>query len=320
MRFEVIDNCPVPAELADEVRELKRLSGAILNSCDRSPEAEPLLRRLGKMSQRQLHDGFVRGLPGFNPANLPGRSTHERRNDGVAYAGRVGAPLRYWQVGMDWSDTPAVLRAARKRGWIATVTYPNNPREHHHVNFRRTPRVKRVRPLKRDSSGPEVRLLQARLHRLFSPIDGKRYLAGRPAGKTATFGPRTEAALERFQTEHHARADGFYGEHANAQLLVALRRQRQLDSEGLRRGGGRVGLVWLMQSRLKRAVDGQGRSYFPLRPNGRFGPKTETCVKRFQRERGLAADGIFGPKTKAKLLALLRAQRAQPPSRVAPTR
>ena len=309
MRFEVVDNCPVPADLADEVRELKRLTGAALNSCDRSPQAEPMLRKLGKMSQRQLFEGFQAGRPGFNPANPPGRSTHERRNDGVAYAGLAGAPLRFWQVGMDWSNAPAILEAARKRSWIATLTYPNNPKERHHVNFRKEPRFKRMRVLKRSSSGPDVRLLQGRLHRLFSPIDGKRYLAEKPTGAKAIFGEKTELALKRFQKEHHSEADGIYGEHSQAQLLVALRRQKQLDAQGLRLGGGRIGIVWLMQARLKRAKDKEGKSYFPHRLNGRFGPKTQECVKRFQREQGLEADGIFGPRTKAKLLAVLKAQK-----------
>ncbi|HWM13208.1 MAG TPA: hypothetical protein VNO56_01865, partial [Gaiellaceae bacterium] len=54
IEFEIIDNCPVPQALADEVLALKQKTGAALNSCDRSPEAEPFLKRLGKMSQRQL--------------------------------------------------------------------------------------------------------------------------------------------------------------------------------------------------------------------------------------------------------------------------
>lgn len=32
MKFEVIDGCPVPADVADAVREIKRRSGAVLSS------------------------------------------------------------------------------------------------------------------------------------------------------------------------------------------------------------------------------------------------------------------------------------------------
>ena len=310
MRFEVVDGCPVPAALADEVRELKRLTGAALNSCDRSPEAEPMLRRLGKMSQRQLFDGFIAGLPGFNPANPPGRSTHERRNDGIAFPGPAGMRLRYWQVGMDWSNAPAVTDAARRRGWIATLTYPNNPREGHHVNFRRLPRLASTRVLKHGSRGPDVLLLERRLHRLLSPFDGKGYMAESHGRPQTRFGKSVEAGLRRFQKDHHLKADGVYGEHTHAQLLLALRRQKRLGREGLRKGQRSIGLVWQMQRRLARATDAQGTSYFPHRPTGRFGAKTEECLKHFQRDEGLEPDGVFGPKTSAALLRLLRGERA----------
>jgi peptidoglycan hydrolase-like protein with peptidoglycan-binding domain len=309
VRFEVIDSCPVPTELADEIREIKRKTGAVLNSCDRSPEAEPLLRQHGKMSQRQLFEGWVARRPGFNPANPPGRSTHERRNDGIAYLGPAGMPLRYWQVGMDWSNSEAVLAAARGRGWIATLTYPSNPLEGHHVNFRHEPKLPRTRVLKVGSRGADVALMQRRLHRLCSPFDGGRYLKGKPKGVGNVFGEETAEALKRFQTEHKLTADGIYGEQSHAQLLVSLRRQEQLRDEGLKKGGGRIGLVWLMQRRLKKAKDAQGNSYFPHRPNGRFGEKTEECVKRFQRDRGLDPDGIFGPLSDAALRKLLKEQR-----------
>ncbi|WAT79625.1 N-acetylmuramoyl-L-alanine amidase [Bacillus safensis] len=40
--------------------------------------------------------------------------------------------------------------------------------------------------------------------------------------------------------------------------------------------------------------------------DGYYGVKTTDAVKRFQLKHGLAADGIYGPKTKAKLEALLK--------------
>jgi peptidoglycan hydrolase-like protein with peptidoglycan-binding domain len=36
-------------------------------------------------------------------------------------------------------------------------------------------------------------------------------------------------------------------------------------------------------------------------PDGKFGPATESAVKRLQKANGLVADGIVGPKTLAKL-------------------
>lgn len=40
--------------------------------------------------------------------------------------------------------------------------------------------------------------------------------------------------------------------------------------------------------------------------NGYYGAKTANAVKRFQSMYGLACDGVYGPKTKAKLEALLK--------------
>ncbi|ULN58975.1 peptidoglycan-binding protein [Bacillus subtilis] len=40
--------------------------------------------------------------------------------------------------------------------------------------------------------------------------------------------------------------------------------------------------------------------------DGYYGPKTANAVKRFQLMNGLVADGIYGPKTKAKLAAKLK--------------
>ncbi|WP_262419766.1 peptidoglycan-binding domain-containing protein, partial [Bacillus licheniformis] len=39
---------------------------------------------------------------------------------------------------------------------------------------------------------------------------------------------------------------------------------------------------------------------------GYYGPKTANAVKRFQLMHRLSADGIYGPKTKAKLESLLK--------------
>jgi peptidoglycan hydrolase-like protein with peptidoglycan-binding domain len=40
----------------------------------------------------------------------------------------------------------------------------------------------------------------------------------------------------------------------------------------------------------------------PLAKDGDFGPKTEAAVKKYQRDRGLSADGIVGRNTWARII------------------
>jgi peptidoglycan hydrolase-like protein with peptidoglycan-binding domain len=225
VEFAIIDDCPVPKELADEIVAIKAESGASLNSCDRSPEAEPILKRVGKQSQAQLYDGFIHHRPGYNPANPPGRSTHERRNDGVAYPGNAGDQLEYWQVGMDWTNPPAVIKAASKRGWIVTTTYPNSAHEAQHLNFRKEPEQDDP-TLRVTNEGPNVKRMAGILAAIKSPVNQQPYLPE----AFPHFGPKVEAAVKRFQEEHHQKADGICGPQTWAQLHVA-QRQHQADPE-----------------------------------------------------------------------------------------
>lgn len=222
MEFAVIDDCPVPAELADEIRKVKQISGAHLNSCDRSPEAEPILQQYGKHSQQQLYDAFINHQPGAHPANPPGRSTHERRNDGVAYPGPAGEQLEYWQVGMDWDNPPAATAAARTLGWIATVTYPGSVGEAQHVNFRREPETG-IPSANPGDDGADVQKITHVLATIHSPVNRQPYLPE----AFPHYGPQVIAAVKRFQTEHHQTADGIVGPHTATQLAVALRQFEQ---------------------------------------------------------------------------------------------
>jgi putative peptidoglycan binding protein len=218
VKFKLINCKPVPAKLYHELVAMGFGRDITLNSCDRSQAGVNFARGQGcsLSSQAELFNGFIRGLPGFNPANPPGRSTHERRNDGVAYVGPAGMPLRYWQVGIDCSNAPLACARARERGWIATLTYPGNPREGHHINFRREPKLRIFRPLKKGSGGRRVKQLTARLAYL-----------GYLDKATGGFGDKVEEALRRFQHDTHAAVDGIYGIHTHKQLLQDVRGRKR---------------------------------------------------------------------------------------------
>jgi peptidoglycan hydrolase-like protein with peptidoglycan-binding domain len=52
------------------------------------------------------------------------------------------------------------------------------------------------------------------------------------------------------------------------------------------------------------------RGYGSLEVTGRFDEPTAAAVRRFQQEAGLETDGVVGPQTRPKLLALMRLRRA----------
>lgn len=248
MKFRLINCKPVPAKLYDELVAMGFGRDITLNSCDRTQAGVNFARQQGctLSSQAELFSGFAAGLPGFNPANRPGQSTHERRNDGVAYPGPVGMPLRYWQVGIDSSNSPLALARARERGWVATLTYPGSPREAQHINFRKEPLLVVFRPLKKGSRGRRVSTLTARLAYLGYDVE-----------RTGGFGDRVEAAVKHFQRDWQLPRDGQVGVHTQKQLEVAVRGKKRCRKAALRvkdkaqrdRALDRCGVRWGAQRR-----------------------------------------------------------------------
>lgn len=139
----------MPAKLAPFLNILLKRSGASLQSCYRGDDARALLNHLGKSSQTQLWQGYQDHRPGFNPANPPGFSTHELHSDGVAYPHVPrGGKLLWWQCGIDIDDAHVerFIAHARKLGWDVWRPYPAGS-EYHHVNFRKAPRLAKVKSL-----------------------------------------------------------------------------------------------------------------------------------------------------------------------------
>ena len=131
----------------------------------------------------------------------------------------------------------------------------------------------------RHGSG-RVRALQRRLDRageVPGAIDGR-------------YGPATERAVRRFQAAHGLVVDGIAG----PVTLAALSGSGLYPGAGYRTGSG-SGRVRGLQRRLDRAGERPG----PI--DGRYGPRTEQAVRRFQAAHGLVVDGIAGPLTLARL-------------------
>ena len=127
------------------------------------------------------------------------------------------------------------------------------------------------------SGSPRVRGLQRRLA-------GAGFSPGRVDG---CYGPQTEDAVARFQAARGLRVDGTAG---RVTLAALLRRSTVLyPGAGYTAQGS--GQVRALQRRLREA----GFSPGPI--DGRYGPRTERAVARFQAAHGLGVDGTAGPET-----------------------
>ena len=148
------------------------------------------------------------------------------------------------------------------------------------------------------NGAPAVRAVQQQLSREGwqpGPIDG-------------LYGPRTEAAVTRFQAAARVGVDGIVGPHTRGALTRA-------HNEPLRRGAGFAQpdgspRVRSLQVRLRK--DG-------LRPgpvDGLFGPRTQAAVQRLQRHNDVPATGVVNART---VRALAHPRPSKPEQQPAPT-
>jgi len=118
----------------------------------------------------------------------------------------------------------------------------------------------------------------------------QRRLAGlgdSPGAIDGRYGPRTEQAVMRFQAARRLHVDGIAGPQTTAALASA--NHMLVPGDGYVPGGS--GQVRSLQRHLAQAG-------FPPGPiDGKYGPRTEQAVTRFQAARHLHIDGIAGPQT-----------------------
>ncbi len=140
--------------------------------------------------------------------------------------------------------------------------------------------------LRLNSSGTDVRNLQQDLTTL-----GYYW-----AEITGNFGEKTRDAVKRFQEKNNLAADGVAGSDTLNAINAALKKAGYSSSSTVPTG---TSLSLNMKNdavlALQKALAALG--YYDGELTGNFGNKTEDAVKKFQRSRGITADGIAGPKT-----------------------
>jgi N-acetylmuramoyl-L-alanine amidase len=143
------------------------------------------------------------------------------------------------------------------------------------------------RPIRRGHRSTEVEDVQARLRALGLVI----------GDEPGEFSDETVQAVRAFQQERGLLVDGVVGPDTWNELVEATRRlgDRTLY---LTRPYMRGDDVLALQERLNALGFDAGRA------DGIFGPDTDQAVRAFQKEYGVAEDGMFGPRSHASLAGL----------------
>ncbi|MBD2437910.1 peptidoglycan-binding protein [Nostoc sp. FACHB-110] len=145
--------------------------------------------------------------------------------------------------------------------------------------------------LMKGDEGEDVRVLQEKLR-----VAGYYY-----GNATGIFGPITEESVKRFQDAYNLNVDGIVGPATLSKLPQSgvgygedSPAKKAADRDNLRMGD-RGEAVRVLQEQLIKA------GYLQGEPNGYFGSYTSDAVRRFQSDNYLAASGVAGPTTRARL-------------------
>ena len=128
--------------------------------------------------------------------------------------------------------------------------------------------------------------------------DLNRLLAARPVDLTSVTSQRNNNTMANARAADRRSVPGYSGESSfepasnTARTAAATTAESQLTYPGqLVRRGAEGEDVKAIQQKLKDAGYDVGEI------DGKFGPKTERALKQYQRDQGLKADGVAGPKT-----------------------
>ncbi|MDZ8137100.1 MAG: peptidoglycan-binding protein [Nostoc sp. DedQUE04] len=151
-----------------------------------------------------------------------------------------------------------------------------------------TPR--KINYLAKGDEGEYVKILQERLR-----VAGFYY-----GNATGIFGPITEESVKRFQESYKLEVDGIVGPGTFRKLpAVGIgdggEAPKKVANRDKLRVGDRGEAVRVLQKHLIQA------GYLEGEPNGYYGPYTADAIRRFQAANFLAASGVAGPTTRAKL-------------------
>ncbi|MEH2150231.1 peptidoglycan-binding domain-containing protein [Nostoc sp.] len=203
--------------------------------------------------------------------------------DGIVGAGTL-QKLESWQAKK--STTVATTQTKKTTAVSAQAKKPNTTSSvSSATSKRRNPNY-----LAKGDEGEDVRALQERLR-----VAGFYY-----GNATGIFGPITEESVKRFQDSYKLSVDGVVGPATLAKLPgVGIGDGEEAPKKVVNRDKLRVGdrgePVRIVQEQLIQA------GYLEGEPNGYYGPYTADAVRRFQAANFLAASGVAGPTTRAKL-------------------